>query len=79
MPDYTAADAERVFAKDPDEVHTYYTHLAVEQRPAVRRAIVNLTGTTPPADAAAELDLADGNNDQDAELDHDGKHPDDEH
>lgn len=54
MPHYTDEQASAVFARDRDEVFAYYQRLAEQQRPAVARAIANLTGTEPAAGSTAE-------------------------
>ncbi|MBA8823901.1 tagatose-1,6-bisphosphate aldolase [Saccharopolyspora lacisalsi] len=67
MASYTTDDAKRVTAQDMAEAHAYYTRLAAEQRPAVRRAIAHLTNTTPPADT--EPDVDDDRDEAEGELD----------
>jgi hypothetical protein len=47
MPHYTDEQARAVFDQDMSEVSTYYQRLAEQQRPAVGRAIENLTGQAP--------------------------------
>lgn len=70
MTTYTAEDADRVFAQDMAEVHERYARLAVGQRPAVRRAIADLTGIAPTTDEGTESEPTDDSDDQDVELDH---------
>lgn len=50
MPDYSDERARAVFDRDMDEVYAYYQRLAGQQRPAVERAIENLTGHAPADD-----------------------------
>lgn len=73
MASYTAADAERVFNRDMTEVHEHYARLAAGQRPAVRRAIASLTGTTPPSEDTTESNLAEDSDEMDAEHESDGQ------
>lgn len=75
MVTYTAADAERVFNQDTTEIHKHYARSAAEQRPAVRRAIAQLTGA-PPTENNAEPESAEDSDEADAELAHDGQRPD---
>lgn len=64
MPHYTDEQARASEDRPREEVHAYYRRLAEQNRPAVERAIENLTGRAPvertdvdePPDIAAEGD-----------------------
>lgn len=51
MPTYSDEEARAVFDRDMAEVYAHYQRMAEKQRPAVERAIANLTGQ-PQADDA---------------------------